>query len=95
MEFNVSIAQINPKTGDLEGNTALIIESIRNARQHDADLVVFPEMCLTGYCLDEKLLINREFLSEHKRRIVQEIAPKTDRAIPDSDCLCQYGRCGR
>lgn len=77
MRFRVSLAQINPKTGDLQGNTALIREGIRRARQEGADLVVFPEMCLTGYCLDEKLLINRSFLAENKRRLLEEILPAT------------------
>jgi len=75
MDIKVAMAQINPKTGDLEGNTRMIVRGIQRAQEQRADLVVFPEMCLTGYCLDEKLLFNREFLSENKRRLYTEIAP--------------------
>jgi NAD+ synthase (glutamine-hydrolysing) len=75
MDFKISIAQINPKTGDIAGNTDQVLKAIGIARSQGADLVVFPEMCLTGYCLDEKLLFNRQFLSENKRRIFQEITP--------------------
>ena len=75
MDIKVAMAQINPKTGDLEGNTRMIVRGIQRAQEQRADLVVFPEMCLTGYCLDEKLLFNRELLSENKRRLYTEIAP--------------------
>lgn len=75
MRFRVSIAQINPKTGDIRGNVQRILKSIEVARKEAADLVVFPEMCLTGYCLDEKLLINRRFLETNKRALQTEIAP--------------------
>ena len=54
MRFKVSLAQINPKTGDIRGNSRKIVGAIRTARERGADLVVLPEMCLTGYCLDEK-----------------------------------------
>ncbi|UCF37859.1 MAG: NAD(+) synthase [Acidobacteriota bacterium] len=75
MEFRVSIAQINPKSGDIKGNSRLILQGIDQAREQAADLVVFPEMCLTGYCLDEKLLFNRTFLRDNKRILLEEIVP--------------------
>jgi len=40
--------------------------------------VVLPEMCLTGYCLDEKLLINRQFLAENKETLLRSIVPACD-----------------
>ena len=75
MKFRVSMAQINPKTGDIRGNVRLILAAIERARSSGAHLVVLPEMCLTGYCLDEKLLINRQFLRQNKRALFEEIAP--------------------
>ncbi len=75
MKFKVSLAQINPKTGDIRGNGRKIVEAIRTARERGADLVVLPEMCLTGYCLDEKLLINLEFLRANQRCLIEEILP--------------------
>ncbi len=75
MKLRVSMAQINPKAGDIRGNTRLILEAVERARASGAHLVVLPEMCLTGYCLDEKLLINREFLRQNRRALLQEIAP--------------------
>jgi NAD+ synthase (glutamine-hydrolysing) len=75
MKLRVSMAQINPKTGDIRGNTRLILEAIDRGRTSGAHLVVLPEMCVTGYCLDEKLLINREFLRQNKRALFEDIAP--------------------
>ena len=75
MRFKVSLAQINPKTGDIRGNSRKILAAIRTARERGADLVVLPEMCLTGYCLDEKLLINLEFLRANQRCLMEEIRP--------------------
>ena len=75
MQFRISLAQINPKTGDLRGNARKILRGIEKARDDGCHLVVFPEMCLTGYCLDEKLLINLQFLRENKRILLDEIQP--------------------
>ena len=75
MKFKVSLAQINPKTGDIAGNTRKILNGIAQAKRESCHLVVFPELCLTGYCLDEKLLINLQFLRENKRVLMEEILP--------------------
>ena len=77
VRFRVSIAQINSKSGDLRSNAAKIVAGIERARQEACHLVVFPEMCLTGYCLDEKLLINRAFLRGNKQILMEEVGPAT------------------
>jgi NAD+ synthase (glutamine-hydrolysing) len=51
------MAQINPVVGDIQGNTNKIIEAANQAReQHQADVVVFPELTLTGYPPEDLLL---------------------------------------
>ena len=45
------MAQINPKLGDVAANMALYEAGIREAAGRDVDLVVFPELSLTGYFL--------------------------------------------
>jgi len=75
MRLKISLAQINPKTGDIAGNASKIVRGIEQANQEGADLVVFPEMCLTGYCLDEKLLINLQFLRANREALMTRIAP--------------------
>ena len=51
MSFRVGMAQINPKLGDVAANMALYEAGVRQAADQDVDLVVFPELSLTGYFL--------------------------------------------
>jgi NAD+ synthase (glutamine-hydrolysing) len=52
----LALAQINPVVGDLEGNRKLILERLDEARSNTADLVVFPELAVTGYPPEDLLL---------------------------------------
>lgn len=59
--LRIALAQIDSLVGDIPGNTARIIEFIATARdQLGADLVVFPELVLTGYP-PEDLLLHKGF----------------------------------
>ena len=51
MSFRAAIAQINPRLGDLPANLALYEEKIRQGVRAGADLLLFPELSLTGYFL--------------------------------------------
>jgi predicted amidohydrolase len=51
LTFRAAIAQINPRLGDLQSNLALYEEKIRQAVEEGADLLLFPELSLTGYFL--------------------------------------------
>lgn len=71
--MRIYIAQINPIIGDLTGNTQKIIQAIDHARNKNVDLVVTPELALTGYPPEDFLLMPH-FLSEVDRqfqRIIQ------------------------
>ncbi|MBI3303098.1 MAG: carbon-nitrogen hydrolase [Deltaproteobacteria bacterium] len=50
-KITVGIAQINPRLGDLQANFSLCERSIHQAREKGLDLLVFPELSLTGYHL--------------------------------------------
>lgn len=50
-EVRAVLAQIAPRLGDVDHNLATHLEVIAEARAGDADLVVFPELSLTGYFL--------------------------------------------
>jgi len=52
----IALAQHNPVVGDIEGNTARILESLAQARQQGAELVVFPELSILGYPPKDLLL---------------------------------------
>ena len=51
--LRIALAQVAPRLGDLEHNLARHVEMIREARSGGAGLVVFPELGLTGYLLQD------------------------------------------
>jgi predicted amidohydrolase len=51
--MNVAVAQIAPKLGDVEANIEIHLDLLAKARKKRADLVVFPELGLTGYTLKD------------------------------------------
>jgi NAD+ synthase (glutamine-hydrolysing) len=59
--LRLALAQIDPTVGDVEGNSRLISESIDQARDLGAQLVLLPELCLSGYP-PEDLLLRTDFL---------------------------------
>lgn len=74
MNIKARLAQINPQTGDIRGNKALIFEEIEKTGQ-DVDLIAFPEMALTGYCIRD-LIENNAFIEENLEAL-DEIKEKT------------------
>jgi predicted amidohydrolase len=53
MNFNLALAQIAPKLGDLAANTKRHVEALEQAAAGGAQLVVFPELSLSGYLLKD------------------------------------------
>lgn len=53
MDFTAVLAQIKPKLGCVADNLALIEEQIISAQGAGADLIVFPELALSGYFLKD------------------------------------------
>jgi NAD+ synthase (glutamine-hydrolysing) len=51
MTLTVSLAQIDPTTADIDDNASLVRDAYDRAVATDADVVVFPEMAVTGYCI--------------------------------------------
>ena len=54
--MRLALVQINPVVGDLDGNRELILERLDAAKAHGADLVLFPELAVTGYPPEDLLL---------------------------------------
>jgi NAD+ synthase (glutamine-hydrolysing) len=71
----LALAQIDPTVGDLEGNRELILARIEEARAAGADLVVLPELAVTGYP-PEDLLLRPSFVHA-ARESVESIAAET------------------
>jgi NAD+ synthase (glutamine-hydrolysing) len=99
--MRLALAQINPIVGDLDGNRALIVERIEDAKRANADLVVFPELAVTGYP-PEDLLLRPGFLRAAEgsleqialaaRGIVVLVgAPHFDRDLYNACAVCAGG----
>lgn len=54
--MKLALAQINPTIGDIQANADRAIAAIREARAAGADLVVLPELCISGYPPKDLLL---------------------------------------
>jgi NAD+ synthase (glutamine-hydrolysing) len=72
----VALAQINPTVGDLAGNTALIVEAIKRARDSGAQVLGVPELAVPGYP-PEDLVLKRSFVRANLHA-VEEVAAATD-----------------
>jgi len=70
--MRIALAQINSVVGDIDGNSARVVEWLGQARDAGADLVLFPELVVTGYP-PEDLLLRPGFIRA-ARRAVDEIA---------------------
>jgi len=70
--MKIALCQINPTVGAFEDNKKLILSNYREAIEHGAELVVFPEMVITGYPIAD-LLYEDGFVRENMA-ILAEIA---------------------
>lgn len=71
--LRVALAQVNPTVGDIEGNARLIGEWIERAADAGAQLVVFPELCLSGYPAEDLYL--KHHFAERNQEALQALAP--------------------
>jgi NAD+ synthase (glutamine-hydrolysing) len=72
----LALAQINTTVGDLDGNRTLILSRLDEARAAGADLVLFPELAVTGYP-PEDLLLRPAFVRSARRSLDQIAAAAT------------------
>jgi len=70
--MKIVLCQINPILGNFKYNQKLIESTYKNAANNGADLVVFPELCLTGYP-PKDLLFNKDFIKRNLK-LLNEIA---------------------
>ena len=78
-KLRLALAQINSTVGDIEGNTEKIIKYIKEAKQHDVDIIAFPELAVTGYP-PEDLLLKPSFIDKNIRYI-EKIAQESRNII--------------
>ncbi|MBK9469181.1 MAG: NAD+ synthase [Gammaproteobacteria bacterium] len=83
----VVMAQVNPLVGDIDGNAAAIVARSREAvTAHGAQVVVFPELALTGYPPEDLLL--RPSIALRVERALERLR----RELPDVWVLAGYPR---
>lgn len=85
--FRIAMVQMNPTVGDLDGNVRRIIGWLREANKAKPDLVVFPELAITGYP-PEDLLLKPQFVADNRRALSEVI-----RAC--RDCVAVVGYVGQ
>lgn len=69
--LTIALAQMNVMVGDVQTNCAKILDWAKTAQeQHQADLVVFPELAITGYP-PEDLLLREEFLDQVDQHLLK------------------------
>src|SRR5947199_6222542 len=73
--MRLALAQMNTVVGDLDGNRERIVARLEEARESGAQLVVFPELAVTGYP-PEDLLLRPGFLRAAERTLAS-IAEET------------------
>src|SRR5215212_11950736 len=99
--MRLALAQINSVVGDLAGNRDRVVARIGEAREAGADLVLFPELVVTGYP-PEDLLLRPGFLraaAESLREIAAETkgiaalvgTPHLDRDLFNACAVCIDG----
>ncbi len=71
--MRIAGAQVNLTVGDIDGNLRIILEAMERAEQAEADVLLLPELAITGYP-PEDLLLRRSFIDENieaLRRVAQ------------------------
>jgi NAD+ synthase (glutamine-hydrolysing) len=69
-QLRIALAQINPVVGDLAGNAELIKGEVKKALENKADVIVFPEMALNGYPVED-LALRPAFMQASKNKITE------------------------
>src|SRR3989344_9267910 len=98
--MKIALAQINPIVGDIEGNAGKIISIIKKTK---AEVVVFPELSITGYS-PQDLLLNNNFIYENEaalKKIIKNtknkaaivgFAEKADGSLYNSAAIIRNGQ---
>jgi NAD+ synthase (glutamine-hydrolysing) len=75
--MKIMLAQIAPRVGDITGNIALILDAANEAEEASCDLIVFPELAVTGYP-PEDLLLRPSFMQAVEFAVDEIVAASGD-----------------
>jgi NAD+ synthase (glutamine-hydrolysing) len=79
-QLRLALAQVNATVGDLAGNADLVVQSCKEAVERDVQLIVFPEMMLTGYPIED--LAMRASMIKASREAAEALAVR----LQDEGC---------
>ena len=82
VQLRMGLAQINSVVGDIDGNLERVLHCCQQAAQKKVDLVLFPELALTGYP-PEDLLLKPSFVHDNIAAL-DRLCKKLD--YPDGGC---------
>src|SRR6202161_1078915 len=84
--MRIALAQLNPTVGDLAGNVDRMTRASRDAAARGAEVVVFPELSVTGY--PPRDLVEKPSFLERSQRELERLARET--ADLDLSLICGY-----
>jgi predicted amidohydrolase len=76
-KFKIALAQINSKPGDKTGNLLKIERAAKKAKRQGAELLVLPEMSLTGYVVRDQIFELAEEVPGPSTKLVEKISEET------------------
>jgi predicted amidohydrolase len=76
-KFKIALAQINSKPGDKTGNLLKIERAAKKAKRQGAELLVLPEMSLTGYVVRDQIFELAEEVPGPSTKLVGKISEET------------------
>ncbi len=77
LKLRVALCQIDTSVGDIKGNGDKIIDGLSKAGEYEADLVLFPELAISGYP-PEDLLLKKHFLEDCRSELERISSAATD-----------------
>ncbi|MEQ1705893.1 MAG: NAD+ synthase [Rickettsiales bacterium] len=89
---SIAIAQINVTVGDIAGNSAKILAAWDKATKSGAQLVVFPELCITGYPAQD-LILSPDFRKKAMQAVQDVAAKATNGAALIIGCVWEKNSC--
>jgi NAD+ synthase (glutamine-hydrolysing) len=79
-QLRIALAQVNSTVGDIDGNTRAAVEWARKAVEAGAHVLVFPEMSVTGYPVEDLAL--RSTFAQASKQAVEDLAGR----LADAGC---------
>lgn len=77
--IRIAVGQINSTLGDFDNNIKKIIDYIKEAKNKESDIILFPELAISGYP-PEDLVYKKSFLNENIKSL-EKILPHTKNII--------------